>query len=65
MSHYRVFYKSGSSAHIDVDANDKEHAQEVADNLFSSPGLCHKCGQGVEIGDEWEVDEVIDIEEET
>jgi hypothetical protein len=50
---YRVYYQTGASASVEVEARDQETAWEAAEKVFSSPQPCWHCSGEFDLGD-WE-----------
>ena len=56
MTRYAVWYTTGASACVEVEADDEDDAMEVADMEFSAPQPCAHCARNFAIG-EWEPDQ--------
>lgn len=61
MSTYRIYFTTGASTVVEVEADDLDSAIDLAYDSVPS-GVCAQCagwggGPGIELGDDWEADE--------
>lgn len=61
MSTYRIYFNTGASSVVEVEADDLEAAIEAAYDELPS-GVCARCagwgsGPGIDLGGDWEVDD--------
>lgn len=63
MPKYRLYYRTGASTYIDVEAANQDEAIEKAEQEFDPPYLCAQCSgwgrPGVDLG-EWEPEDGTD-----
>ena len=66
MSTYRIFFNTGASASVEVEADSFDEAVDLAYDRVPS-GICAQCGgwgqdYDMDLGDDWEVDDSYEVD---
>jgi hypothetical protein len=64
MKKFRVMFSVDATVSVEVEAENRESAAEMAWEIASSPCLCHQCADEVETGDLIEVLDIAEVEHE-
>jgi hypothetical protein len=73
MAVYKVYLTATSSALYHVEAEDESEAEEKVYDLYGTPSICAQCSgwgashlglQYVELGEDWEVDGDVELDQE-
>jgi hypothetical protein len=63
MKKWSVVFSVGASVAVDVEAETKEEAEQLAWETVSAPSLCYHCAGVLDVGEPYEIADIMEVEE--
>lgn len=61
MKKWSVLFLVDASVSVEVEAETKQEARELASSVVESPSICHYCSNHIDVGDIMEIAEITEI----